>query len=63
MEGLPCGAPYIHQGWNDCVLESDCALLIVALQGSAADFSELGVLWRIVVHTSHSFNSCETCLS
>lgn len=47
MEGEACLAGLliaIHQGWNVCVIESDCALLITALHGLGADFSELGCI-------------------
>ena len=32
----------INQGWNDLILETDCAALVTALANSAEDLSEIG---------------------
>jgi hypothetical protein len=32
----------IHQGWSDCDVESDCAVLVAAIGSTVPDFSELG---------------------
>lgn len=32
----------IHQGWSDCILESDCAAVVSALGGQVVDLFEFG---------------------
>ena len=45
MEAEACRAGLliaIHQGWSDCIIETDCSLLVTALSSLEEDFSDLG---------------------
>ncbi|PRQ15756.1 putative ribonuclease H-like domain-containing protein [Rosa chinensis] len=44
----------VHQGWNDIEVESDCAMLVNALEGEMEGLSEIG---RIVEDCKRYANS------
>lgn len=49
----------IHQGWDDLIMETDCAMLVDALAGSGDDFSQIGRIVGDCKEYLYSFNSFE----
>ncbi|KAK9938970.1 hypothetical protein M0R45_015680 [Rubus argutus] len=49
----------IHQGWDDLIMETDCAMLVDALTGVEDDFSQIGRIVGDCKEYLCSFNSFE----
>ncbi|XP_062005922.1 uncharacterized protein LOC133723110 [Rosa rugosa] len=64
MEAEACRAGLllaIHQGWEDLELESDCSLMVVALNTNVEDRSEVGRIIDDCKSYLTSFHSTQIC--